>query len=108
MPLHNINQIEEKLLFEGFYGRIIHSKDMTVAYVRAVAGASLPTHDHPHEQIMNLIEGEFIFTVDGVEHHLKAGDIFAIPSNAPHSAKAVTDCRIIDVFNPPREDWKEA
>ena len=73
MPRQNLHEIEEKLLFEGYYGKIIHGDKITVAHVRVKANSPLPEHSHPHEQIMNLIEGEFIFIVDGVEHLMKAG-----------------------------------
>ena len=36
---------------------------------------------------------------------LSAGDLFIIPSNTVHSGKSISDCNIIDVFNPVREDY---
>ncbi len=106
MPLFNLSQIEEKVLYEGYHGKVMHGDRITVAHIRVKANSPLPEHQHPHEQIMNLIEGEFIFTVDGIEYHMKAGESFVIPSNVPHSAKSVTDCYIVDVFTPIRDDWK--
>ncbi len=84
----------------------MHGEKLTVAHVRVTANSALPEHHHPHEQILNLIEGEFLLTVDGTEYLMKAGESFVIPSNVPHSAKSVTDCYIVDVFNPTRDDWK--
>ena len=106
MPLFKLQDVEEKFLFEGYKGQIMHGDKITVAHVRVKANSPLPEHSHPHEQVMNLIEGEFLFTVDGVEHHMRAGESFVIPSNTPHSAKSVTDCYIVDVFTPTRDDWK--
>lgn len=106
MPLVDLNKVVEKELAPGFYAKIVHSNDMTVAHVRVDGGAELPEHQHPHEQIMNLISGEFLFTVDGKEYRMSAGETYVIPSNVPHSAKAVTDCMIVDVFHPVREDFK--
>jgi len=31
--------------------------------------------------------------------------VVLIPSDAKHSGKALTDCTIIDIFNPVREDY---
>jgi len=36
---------------------------------------------------------------------MKAGDIAVIPSNAIHSGQAITDCQLLDVFSPVREDY---
>jgi quercetin dioxygenase-like cupin family protein len=36
---------------------------------------------------------------------LSAGSVFIIPSNTVHSGKSITDCEIVDVFNPVREDY---
>ena len=106
MAYIKLQNVEEKFLFEGYTGKIMHGDKITVAHVRVKANSPLPEHAHPHEQVMNLIEGEFLFIVDGVEHQMKAGESFVIPSNTPHSAKSITDCYIIDVFTPTRDDWK--
>ena len=106
MSYIKLQEVEERVLFEGYTAKIMHGDDITVAHVRVKANSPLPEHAHPHEQVMNLIEGEFLFTVDGVEHQMKAGESYLIPSNVPHSAKSITDCYIIDVFTPTRDDLK--
>jgi quercetin dioxygenase-like cupin family protein len=106
MSLINLNKEKEIEFFPGYFGRFVHSNSMTIAYVRIKAGASLPEHSHPHEQICNVIEGEFELTVDGKINLMKANNTYNIPSNAPHSGKAITDCRVIDAFSPVRDDYK--
>ncbi len=106
MPHIKLFEIEEKILFEGYHGKIMHGEKITVAHIRIKANSPLPEHAHPHEQVVNLIEGEFHLTVDGVEYRMLGGESFVIPSNVPHSAKSVTDCYIVDVFTPTRDDWK--
>lgn len=90
----------------GFHGKFMHTKNITVAFWDAEAGSPLPEHQHIHEQILNVIEGELEFTMDGKTRVLKAGAVVTIESNVPHSAKALTDCKLMDVFTPCREEFK--
>jgi quercetin dioxygenase-like cupin family protein len=93
-------------VFPGIQGRLVHTKLMSVADFSIAAGTELPTHHHPHEQTSTILSGEFLFVVGAEERLLRAGDVAVIPSNVPHSGKALTDCRIIDVFSPVREDYR--
>ena len=106
MAFVNLEDIEEKELIPGFHVRFVHAENMTFAYWRIDVGAALPNHAHPHEQATHVIEGEFELTVDGEAKILKPGQVALIPGNMPHCGKAVTDCKIIDVFFPIREDYK--
>lgn len=90
----------------GFHGRMVHSDKMTFAYWNIDAGASLPEHSHMHEQVVNVISGQFELTVNGITRKLGPKQVVCIPSNALHSGKAITDCYIIDVFYPVREDYR--
>jgi quercetin dioxygenase-like cupin family protein len=94
-----------KELIPGFHGRFIHGEQMTVAYWEIEAGAILPEHAHHHEQIANLLQGEFELTVAGETRHLKPGSVAVIPSNVPHSGRALTKCRIMDIFCPARLEY---
>lgn len=96
-----------RMVIPGFVGRFLHSDTMTFVLWEIAAGAVLPEHSHPHEQVAHLYEGEFEVTVEGETRRMKAGSVFAIPSNARHSGRAITDCRIMDVFCPVREDYRE-
>ena len=101
-----LQNISPREIMPGFSGRLIHSANMTFAHWEIKAGAPLPSHSHPHEQVVNMIEGEFELIVNGESHLLHSTDVFIIPSNAVHSGKAITDCKIIDVFYPIREDYR--
>lgn len=103
---HSISAIAPFTISRGFHARMIHTDNMTIAYVDVDEGADLPEHAHVHEQVLNLLEGRFELIVNGQPHLLEPGDVFGIPSNAPHSGEAHTRCRIIDVFQPVREDFR--
>jgi quercetin dioxygenase-like cupin family protein len=104
--MQQIKDITPKQLVAGITGYYAHGKDMTFGYVEIKAGADLASHHHVHEQITYLIEGELDMTIGGELFQLKPGMVHVIPSNVPHSAVAKTDCVLIDVFNPVREDYR--
>ena len=101
-----LNNVAPREIMPGFHGRLVHSDNMTFVYWTIDAGASLPEHSHMHEQVVNVITGEFELTVDGETQHLKSNQVACIPSNASHSGKAITECYILDVFYPVREDYR--
>ena len=106
MPFINLNTIPEKELLPGLHVRFLHTNNMTLAYWNIEKGASMPEHNHPHEQVVNLIEGKFELSVAGEQYIITPGEVFVLPSNLPHGGKALTNCRIIDVFHPVREDYR--
>ncbi len=108
MSFINLKDVYEKEVVPGFEGKFIHSNNITVAYWSITKGSILPEHDHPHEQIANVIEGELELSIEGEIKLLKSGEVAIIPSNAKHYGKAISDCYVIDIFNPVREDYKFA
>ena len=55
---------------------------------------------------MHVLSGDFEFTVNGITSIFSKGDTIVIPSNTPHRGKALTNCKIMDVFSPKREEYK--
>ena len=97
MPFLQLKDSPAKEIFPGFYVHFVHSANMTFAHWDIRAGALLPEHSHPHEQVANVIAGETCA--------LGPGSVAIIPSFAIHSGRAITDCHIIDAFYPIREDY---
>jgi quercetin dioxygenase-like cupin family protein len=108
MPYLTLDDLKEIEPVPGFKGRFVHSDHVTLAYWNIAAGSVLPQHAHVHEQIANVIEGEFEMTIAGETKVLKPGQVAVIPSNVLHSGKALTKCYIIDAFYPVREDYRSA
>lgn len=106
MGFPDLSEIKAQEIVPGYMAKFVHGDKTTTAYWEIEAGYDLPEHNHIHEQISNVIEGEFELTIDGKTKLLKAGDIAVIPSMAVHSGRSITKCKIIDVFSPIREDYR--
>jgi quercetin dioxygenase-like cupin family protein len=104
--MQHLTGIPAKEFFPGFFGKMVHGDSSTLAFWDVSKGSSVPEHKHVHEQITYIAEGEVEMTIGGGKYHLTAGSVHVIPSNVPHSALAITDCKIIDSFAPARNDYK--
>ncbi len=101
----HLHELRSQEMVPGFQVRFVHSQQMTFAFWEIEEGARLPEHQHPHEQVVQVLEGEFELTVNDESVVLSSGTVFAIPSNAVHSGVALTDCRVLDTFAPRRDDY---
>ena len=103
---YKLTEIEPKEIIPGYHGRLIHSKNMSLAFWEVEAGAEVPEHAHINEQIMQVQEGQFQFTVGGITRIYGPGELVVIPSEVPHSGKAITSCKLMDIFSPVREEYQ--
>ena len=85
--------------------QMAHTDSMTVARIILAKGALVPRHEHPNEQITNVLEGRLRFVVGDDEQIVGAGATVLIPANVPHLVEALEDSIALDVFSPVREDW---
>lgn len=106
MNFHYRADLEPKELIKGYHGRFVHSERMTVAHWDIKAGYEVPEHEHENEMVINVIEGQFEVTVGDETKVLGPGDVAIVPSHVRHKARAITDCKCVDVFSPVREMYK--
>jgi quercetin dioxygenase-like cupin family protein len=106
VPFHRLDDAVPRELVPGFRVRFAHGSTMTAAHWEIDAGSVLPEHVHPHEQISQVVQGRFEIVVGGERRVLEPGLVAVIPGGVPHAGRALTDCRIIDVFHPVREDYR--
>lgn len=70
------------------------------------ANVQVPRHSHPHEQVGYVVSGRMRLTVDDQTFEVRAGDSYRAPSGVPHGALTLEPSVVIDVFSPPREDYR--
>ncbi len=103
------SEIEQKEIIPGVFqqilsGRTHDEKMMMVRYI-IKEGSVFPEHAHPHEQHGIMIEGEADFIIGGEKKRTRTGDGYIIPGNVLHGAVFLKDSIVIDMFDPPREDF---
>ncbi len=89
----------------GLDGKMIHTERMTLAFWDVKEGSQVPEHSHPHEQVLQVIQGDFHLTIGEEQVNLHTGDVYVIQSGSLHSGIALTDCKLLDVFCPVRSDY---
>lgn len=106
MAYIHLDDLPQQEPIAGYHARFVHAGQMTLAYWTIEAGAAIPEHAHPHEQVATVLSGEFEFTIGGETRRMGPSEVAVIPSNVPHSGKAITKCQMIDAFHPVREDYR--
>jgi quercetin dioxygenase-like cupin family protein len=79
---------------------------LMVTKMRFSAGMTARAHTHPHEQAGYVISGRYRQTIAGTSHELRAGDSYAIPGGVEHAMDVLEDGEVIDVFTPPRDEFR--
>jgi quercetin dioxygenase-like cupin family protein len=106
MRLLDFTTIQPREIAPGYLGRYVHSDHITQGRVDIAPGAVIPDHSHPHEQWTLLLSGSFELTVSGVPKVLQPGQMLYLAPHERHSARALTACVVLDVFHPPRDDYR--
>ena len=89
--------------------RRIIGQQIMISHVRLQKGCDVPMHAHENEQFAMIVSGRLRFGIGGkdgqtpAEVVVSAGEVIHLPSNLPHSAFALEDTLVLDVFSPPSE-----
>jgi quercetin dioxygenase-like cupin family protein len=103
---YKLDELADVALREGVSARFVEGGRMMLSFVQLEAGAEVPLHDHPHEQVGCMIEGSMYLTIGDEERLVKPGDAYTIPGGVPHRAVGGPEGGLaLDVFSPPREDY---
>jgi quercetin dioxygenase-like cupin family protein len=80
---------------------------MMLSHVAMEPGAVVAEHQHPHEQVGMVLEGQAVFYIGAEQKVMRKGDMYRIPGNVNHRVVAMEEgLRALDVFFPVREDYR--
>ena len=101
------DEIPAKTLPNGAVARVVSGEKLQFSIVRIEPGSVVAEHSHPHEQAGMVLEGEFDLDVGGERRTLRAGDLYLIPGGVKHAAYGLGAPAVtLDVFSPPREEYR--
>jgi len=94
------------VLAEGVSGRPLFGERGMLNLIEFEAGAVVPLHSHPHEQLGIVLRGMQALVVGGVARELQPMEGYVLPGGVEHSAYCGPDgALVLDVFSPVREDY---
>ncbi len=67
-------------------------------------GEEISTHSSEGDAMVQVLEGEGLFTVDGVEHTVAAGQVLVMPAGKPHAVYAPRSFKMLLTVVFPRKD----
>jgi quercetin dioxygenase-like cupin family protein len=106
MPFAALSLAQTRNIFAGVSGRYAHAARLSVGEIDLAAGAVVASHHHPHDQLSYVVSGDVEFTIGTETKVMHPGTVAIIPGGTPHGCRAITACRLVDVFTPVREDYR--
>jgi quercetin dioxygenase-like cupin family protein len=95
-------------LVPGSNSHLVAGERALVSFLTMSANSYFPPHRHEAEQIMTVIDGYMDEIIEGKLYRVKKGDVIVLPSNIEHGGRIrEVDCKVIDIFIPPRQDYLE-
>ena len=105
MGFFKADAFARKEVLDGITVGSVRLENLMLTHFTFKAGAAVPEHSHPHQQITFLLKGEMEFTLEGEMRLIRAGEGCAVPPNARHGVLALAEAEAIDCWHPVREDY---
>lgn len=89
-----LNQVTE--IIEGRVNRAVLAKTEAarIVFMALDEGAELKPHPAPGDAIVQVIEGEIVFTLNDVPHRLRGGEAIVMEPGAIHAVTAVVPSKM--------------
>lgn len=102
MPFIHFDEVEQEYVtpkHSTAYGALATGEAIEVGLLSFTAGRGAEPHQHPHEQIVVVLEGRIRARIGAEEQELGPGSGFHVPPDVPHQVTAVEDSRVLSCKN---------
>jgi len=105
----DLSSLDLQRIWDGVHARVVHGDQITLGVIELDPDSVVPEHRHENEQLGICLTGSLLFRVGDESRQLAAGGTWSIPANVPHEVHVGPEgAVVIDVFVPPRGDWRAA
>lgn len=89
-----------------FLSQLVEGDRTSIQVFEIEPGASVPVHDHHHEQIGFVFEGTLTFLTEDKEIEIGPNESFVIPGGESHGVVNQGEATVfgVDIFSPPRRN----
>jgi len=105
MQVYDWNKATPEPITELYKRTTTQSKNMSVARLEVKKGAATRQHRHKQEEVIILLQGEWLFHLPNGDVTLRPNQMLTIEAGTEHSSEVLEDVVAIDVCTPTREDW---
>ena len=106
--VYHLQDLSLHRLVQGAESKLLLGEKLMLSFIEIAPHTHFPRHRHPEEQFMVVLEGEIDEIIEDQIIRLRQGDVCYLPSNLEHGGYTYeSPCRAIDIFSPPREDYRE-
>mgnify|MGYP002608900776 FL=1 len=92
-----VRLIDKVPFVEGKINRttVLANESGEIVLLALDAGCELPQHEAHADVLVQVLEGEADFGINGVRHHTRVGDSLLMPAFTPHSVYAPKRVRLL-------------
>ena len=105
MSHYNWSKIPAEKITDKLSRKFISGKSITLAQFSFKKDCTVVAHSHKSEQMTCVLKGVLRLRLPDREVTLGEGEVLHIPPGIEHSAVALEDTLVLDVFSPVRKDW---
>ena len=106
--VYDLNDVQFTELSPGANARLISGRGVQLSFISMDPGSVFNIHIHPEEQLMTVFRGSIEERIMDGSAVMKQGDVLLLPGNMVHGGtNGPLGCDGLDVFWPPRPDYRE-
>lgn len=94
MPFLVLDELEKETVtpkYSAAYGELVTGEQVEVGRLSFPKGYGAVVHSHPQEQVLIVIEGRLLATVDGETREIGPMTGYHAPPDTPHGVEALED-----------------